>query len=96
MDAAMSTLLTSCPGRHSRAITGRHTGRARKGSSMTRPSTTKQAPRPTPLGPVAAPSCCQAAHKTFFPRRLKSVSSTAAINTALELAHDRVGQGDAQ
>jgi hypothetical protein len=72
MDAAMSTLLSSCFGRHSRAITGRHTGRARKGSSMTRPMTTKQVPQPTGVGPVAAPSCCQAAPKTFFPRRLNS------------------------
>lgn len=45
------------------------------------PITTKQVPRPTGLAPWAAPSCCQAAPNTFFPRRLNSVSSTATVST---------------
>ncbi len=39
-------------------------------------------PRPTGLGPMAPPSCCQAAPKTIFPRHLNSVSSTATVSTA--------------
>jgi hypothetical protein len=66
-------------GRHSLAITGRHTGRARNGSSTTIPTTTKHVPRPTGFGPLAAPSCCHAAPNTFFPPRLNKVSSTATV-----------------
>jgi hypothetical protein len=46
------------------------------------PTTTKQVPRPNCFSPVAAPSCCQAAPNTFFPRRLNSVSSTATVTAA--------------
>lgn len=96
MDAARSTLDCSCFGRHGRAITGRHTGRARKGSSTTRPTTTKQVPRPMGLGPLAAPSCCQAAPKTFFPRRLNRVSSTATVSAASSGSRRRTIRWDRQ
>ena len=67
MDAAMSTLLTSClgapqPGHHRQA---HRPGQERQVDDQA--DETKQVPRPTPLGPVAAPSCCQAAPKIFFP-----------------------------
>ncbi|GGU32874.1 hypothetical protein GCM10010289_62580 [Streptomyces violascens] len=68
--AASSTLGFPVPGRQSRAITGRHTGRDRKGRPTSRPRTTKQVPRPTGRGPRAAPSCCQNAPNTFFPDHL--------------------------
>ena len=41
---------------HSRASTGRHTGRDRNGSSTTIPATTQQLPNPLGFGPFAAPS----------------------------------------
>ncbi len=86
----------SLPGRHSRAITGRHTGRARNGSSTTRPTTTKQVPRPTGLGPFAAPSCCQAAPNTFLPPRLNSVSSTATVSATPSGSRARTIRWDRQ
>jgi hypothetical protein len=76
------------PGRHRQSHRpGRNGGR-----STTRPSITKQVPRPdTPgsggravvlPGRPEEPSYCQAAPETFLPRRLNSVSSTATVNTA--------------
>jgi hypothetical protein len=68
MDAAASSVLDGPVfGRHSRAITGRHTGRVKNGSSTIRPSTTKHVPRPTGFGPFAAPSCYHPAPNTFLP-----------------------------
>ena len=67
MDAASSTFEGPFFGRHHRAITGRHTGRERNGGSTMRPSTTKHVPRPTGVGPFAAPSCCQPTPNTFLP-----------------------------
>jgi hypothetical protein len=82
MAAAISTFVGPVLGRHSRAATGRHTGRVRNGSSTMIPTTTKQTPNPTGFSPRAAPSCCQAAPNTFLPRRLNSVSSTAQVSAA--------------
>jgi hypothetical protein len=94
MDAAISTFDCPCLGRHSRAITGRHTGREQNGSSTIRPTTTKHVPRPTGLGPLAAPSCCQAAANTFFPDRLNSVSSTATVSAKPSGSRDRTSRWD--
>jgi hypothetical protein len=82
MDAASSTFDGPAFGCHRRAITGRQTGRVRNGNSTMRPSTTKHVPRPTGLGPLAAPSCCHPAPNTFLPQRLNSVSSTATLSAA--------------
>jgi hypothetical protein len=82
MDAACSTLDGPTLGRCSRAITGSATGREANGSVTTIATTTKQVPRPTGFGPLAAPSCCQAAPNTFFPERLNNVSSTASVIAA--------------
>ena len=80
--AAISTLVGPVLGRQSLAATGRQTGRVQNGSSTTIPATTKQQPYPTGLSACAAPSCCQAAPYTFFPRFLNSVSSTATVSAA--------------
>src|SRR5204862_4733522 len=66
-------------GRHSRASTGRHTGRDSNGRSTTIPATTQQLPNPIGLGPLAAPSWCQATPNTFLPERLNRVSSTTTV-----------------
>ena len=53
-----STVLDVPRGRHSRASTGRHTGRSANGKRTTMPATTKQVPHEVwlPLGPLRAPS----------------------------------------
>ena len=48
--------LPRVPGRHSRASTGRHTGRDRNDSCTTMPTTTQQLPNPIGLKALRRPS----------------------------------------